>query len=318
MNNNDSTVPDVFSELNKLMYPLSKRARHKMEQALRNSETPVSIRLWNDYPVDGYEQYDFCVQNGIPVTVETMRFKNLDDAIVYVCATQIERDDLSIQFRKYLLGKLYASEIELSRNEWIRINGQTRVPLCTFYKYTAREVDITRDPAGREWTSSRLGQAYNISHVSIRKYKRFAGAVDALREKDAEMADIVLSGISRLSFNEVIRLADMDTAEIVRFRNKWLQECKPYRQIEKTVTVPRNEEEEPPKPAEKSIKDMPDYDPDAEASMLIFTIPSWCSSLERFLRTDHSVISEKARETLLREVQTLQDKTLELQIEMEE
>lgn len=318
MSRNQISIAETHRELSRLMYPLSKRVQHRIEQMLRNREDPVPIRLWNEFPVDGYAQYNFCLQNSIPISVEHMMFENLDEAIVYVCATQIERSDLSIPFRRYLLGKLYASELAISHSGRRYTGPHSNIPICTFCKYTSRNVDITSIPRNGEWTIHRLGQAYGISRVSVRSYKRFANAIDIIREKDAEMAEIILSGICRLTYKEVEQIANMNNAEISQYRYGFLQAHKPIRRSKKQSPETANETEAENKPPEKNIKNMPEYDPDAEASTLIFTIPSWCSSMERFLRTDLSVISEKAKQTLLREVQALQDKTLELQIEMEE
>ena len=58
-----------------------------------------------------------------------------------------------------------------------------------------------------------------------------------------------------------------------------------------------------------SVKDMPEYDPDAEITGLTLTIPSWCSSIERAMRNaDFTKLSPLAKEKLLLALFELEDK----------
>ena len=52
-------------------------------------------------------------------------------------------------------------------------------------------------------------------------------------------------------------------------------------------------------PAGPTVKDMPQFDPDAEITGLTLTIPSWGSSIERIrTKTDLSIVSAAARARL--------------------
>ena len=56
---------------------------------------------------------------------------------------------------------------------------------------------------------------------------------------------------------------------------------------------------EPPVQLQTAIKNTPDFDPDAEITGLILTIPSWASSIRRTRsHTDLSKVSLKARMNL--------------------
>ena len=314
------TIADPIAELNKLMYPLSNRMRRQMEFSLKDRDAPVALHMWNCFPVDGPEIYDLCLRKNIPFTLEEISFSCAEEAVVYVCATQIERDDLSIQFRRYLLGKLIGAEMELEKHNRRRVKGIGMVPPCYFTRYTNRSVDTQLRPSGGEWAVFRISQAYNVTVPTIRRYKRFAITVDVLREKNEDMANIILSGICHMSYNEILNLSKQTPTEIETFKNNWEKNYKPS----SSVKAPRHKKREEPGNGddsrdEKNIKDMPAFDPDAEAKALIFTIPSWCGSLDRFLKKSNSAaISPRARESLLNAIDLLQEKTLEIQIEMEE
>ena len=55
----------------------------------------------------------------------------------------------------------------------------------------------------------------------------------------------------------------------------------------------------------KSVKDMPEYDPDAEISSMIYTIPSWINSISRLISTDFSKVTNNAKLKLLNELDNL-------------
>lgn len=312
-------ITDPIAELKKLMYPLSNRMRRQMEFSLKDRDTPFTLHVWNNFPVDGPEIYDLCLRKRIPFNVADISFSCAEEAVVYVCVTQIERDDLSIQFRRYLLGKLVCAEMELEKHNRCHIKGVGMVPICYFSRYTNRSIDSRLRPSGGNWAVFRIGQAYNITVPTIHKYKRFALTVDVLRDKNEDMANIILSGICHMSYNDVLNLSQQTPAEIEAFKNNWEKNYKPG----SSVNAPRQKKREPGNDDaardEKNIKDMPAFDPDAEASALIFTIPSWCGSLDRFLKkTNSATISLQARESLLDAIDKLQEKTLEIQIGMEE
>lgn len=61
-----------------------------------------------------------------------------------------------------------------------------------------------------------------------------------------------------------------------------------------------------------SVKDMPVYDPDAEITGLILTIPSWSGSIDRLVkRTDLTVVSAEVKEQLASVLLSLKEKISE-------
>ena len=72
-------------------------------------------------------------------------------------------------------------------------------------------------------------------------------------------------------------------------------------------------------PAAPSVKDMPEFDPDAEISSLTLTIPSWQSSIERAKNTaDLTCVSQQAKGNLVRALNELRNTIADLLSEMEE
>ena len=56
-----------------------------------------------------------------------------------------------------------------------------------------------------------------------------------------------------------------------------------------------------------SVKDMPEFDPDAEVVGVALTVPSWTRSINRIVHSDLGSVSESARLKLLQVLLELQN-----------
>ena len=93
----------------------------------------------------------------------------------------------------------------------------------------------------------------------------------------------ILSGRYKISHENVLALSRMSPQEVKKFG----RQMKATRQSSTTVpyVVSRTQlgqiTPEPPATLQTGIKNMPDYDPDAEITGLTLTIPSWTNSINR-------------------------------------
>lgn len=72
-------------------------------------------------------------------------------------------------------------------------------------------------------------------------------------------------------------------------------------------------------PAVPSVKDMPAYDPDAEAVGLTLTIPTWASSISRVkIIMDKTKMSREARKNLVEALKKLKNRIDEMLSELGE
>ena len=75
----------------------------------------------------------------------------------------------------------------------------------------------------------------------------------------------------------------------------------------------------PPVTARPSVKDMPQYDPDAPAVELSLTVPSWTSSIQRAKKNiDADVVSDRAKEKLREVLGELIDNVAEILVLIKE
>lgn len=134
-------------------------------------------------------------------------------------------------------------------------------------------------------TSKRLGEEYRVSHATIDKYGAYSHALDSLVEIVPSFVQKVLSGQIKISQASIIDLAQLSPQDIHQLSTRIADEAVEFISYASTrQVIPKKQESPkilPPTVPTVSIKDMPVYDPDAEISSLVLTIPSWISSIDR-------------------------------------
>lgn len=139
----------------------------------------------------------------------------------------------------------------------------------------------------------------NIAQISVRRYARYARALETIRKERPDLAAELLSGRRMLSMRKVIEIAERKVAV-------------PRPSLEKMAWDQNNfcggrqfpvQEQCRPVP---SVKDMPAYDPDAEFTGLALTVPSWTSSIKRAGGSaDLQEVSPGAKAALQEEIQNM-------------
>lgn len=287
-----------------IIQPLSAEEFRQLEQDIIRNGCREPLCVWYNTILDGHNRYEICAKQQIPFMIQRIYLKNREEAIVWICANQLGRRNITEEMRKYLIGKRYEIEKILGAHIAAGTN-----------QYTKKEVGAKMLPeplfgatAGR--TRERLGEEYNISHASILNYEKYTQALDSLSKVIPELvfkilaSDVKISlentiALSKLSGQEVRRLSQLvsdDTTEFVFNLRKVLQ--KNQGSVEKNpLSVPVG-----------LVKEMPAYDPDAEISSLTFTIPSWISSINRARSAaDLSDITDNARGKLEKELTELKE-----------
>lgn len=269
-----------------LMQPLSGKELSVMKQTLSNSRMVHSIAAWNDILIGGYERYIFCREAGITYNVHHINFSSRKHAITWICREQLRKSNLPTERFRYLIGKRYETE---------------RIP------YVGGKQDAEKAPEHKKWQNSssyhtalNLGKEYGISHNTVYKYGLYARHIDIIREKDAEIVQKILNGQLKISQDNIAELSRLPKEHILKLKKAVSEEGLTHVSFSelrhelqwKRICEPRSKliaQEEIP------IKQMPKFDPDAEAASLRYTIPSWISSIGRIQSTDFSIVSDAAK-----------------------
>lgn len=230
-------------------------------------------------------------------------YKDIDEALILICKHQLNRTDITSEMKKYLLGKIYRTELE--KNKRTVLNG--RYP----WTYSSRSNchDIADD----------IGKEYNMSGASILKYDLYTRAIDKLAGSTAISVTNILSGTEKIPAEKVLLLSKMTDADIEYLKvlfNENFYKLAGYIFIN-NKTIQNDDSSQPDTIA--MIKQMPQHDPDSMVNSLSFTIPSWINSIRRVISTaDMALISNDARSTLKRQINDLNNTLAKIFIRLEE
>lgn len=278
----------------RLISPLSVEELQQLEQNIIRDGCREPLCVWNTTILDGHNRYAICTRENIPFMIQRINLKNREEAIVWICANQLGRRNITDETRKYLIGKRYEMEKILGAHNAAGIN-----------QHTTKEVRAKMLPeppygitAGR--TRERLGEEYSICHATVLKYEKYSQALDALSKTIPKLVPKILSGEAKISHENIVELSLLPTQDARRLSQHLCNDSVGfigYSDIRRLLPKrPGSAEQQSPTAPVGSIKEMPAYDPDAEISGLVFTISSWVSSIDRTRSAaDLSVITQEAR-----------------------
>lgn len=283
----------IDPEFKQLISPLSQREFEVLESNIVRDGCREPISIWDGVILDGHNRYAICRKLHIPFSVVSVHIASRQDAISWICENQLGRRNISEETRKYLIGKRY--EAEKHKDTEKNLYRGTNPPVSKMY---------TPENSQEKWprTSDALGHEYHLSFATVQKYGRYAKAIDILAEKHRVIVPKILSGQVKLSQDRVIELAQLPerNAKIICQQicsNN--EESLPYLSTRKILSGSAREKH-------KTVKDMPDFDPDAEVSILTLTIPSWRGIMGR-AQTSLTIhpVSSKAKMKLRNELESL-------------
>ncbi len=279
-------------EFSALVYPSDKSDFDALEENIFDNGCKEPITVWNDIIIDGRKRYEICQKWELPFRVNRLNFNNRYEAIGWICKNQLQRNDLPDEARKYIIGKYYeaSKDAYLASHDFSNSTGRPRG-----YQYKIAE---------------EIGREFNLVSGTIYKYGIYTRAIDNISEKNRNLAEKILSGSLKVSQANIVELSRLPKEEL-RVLNNSLSESNlnhiSYAEIRDelhwqhiSTSITNNKGD---KGIRMPIKELPEYDPDAEISSLSLTIPSWISSIERTLSlADLDKTTAPARERLLNEL----------------
>ena len=302
----------IDDEFKHLIRPLKRKEFLQLEQNLLADGCRDPIVVWNDVIVDGHNRYEICTRHGIPFYTKDMEFECREAAIAWICANQLGRRNITEETRKFLIGMQYESEKVVSRirNKLGRNQHSEPIP---------DEADD--DTVCRHWTAQRIAAENNVSAATVQKYAIFTRACEEIGKKEPKLVPKILSGQYKLSHKNIVTMAELPAEDLRRINRKIDRNPGDFMQYKSTrnssnagkyEAIPTSEIMGP------SVKDMPEFDPDAEVSSLTLTIPSWQSSIERTKKAaDLTIVSDKAKDNLVKALRSLGMTVVDLLKEME-
>ena len=294
-------ILQIDEEFKNLIAPLQRKEFLQLEENILEDGCLNPIITWKGYIIDGHNRYNICTKHNISFDTIEKEFSCRDAVIAWICKNQLGRRNISEETRKYLIGKQYHSEKNV--NKITNPKGYNQYQKNSYEPFNS---------CSRHKTAQKIGDENHVTHVTVSKYANFSKALDRLAEKVPEIVPKILSGNYKISHNNILELADMPPAEIKKVNDKMETLSKsfiPYSQSRNIMQNP-NFAPEPHKP---SVKDMPEFDPDANYIKLALTVPSWVNIIIKTKETtDITIVSDRAKQKLTNVLTVLQSISTEL------
>ena len=178
-----------------------------------------------------------------------------------------------------------------------------------WYQIGEECIELRRSGVTRHEAARRVGLKYDCSADTVGHRESYAKAIDRIRKISQNGAEALLSGKISLPYSKVILLSKKQPKAI---------QSAMERLANPNVTFADVFPEYGGK-ARKSVKDVPAYDPDAQVTGLLYTMPSWMDCLERVgLGTDFGAISTNSYHRLQRtltELKSLAEEIMKIMTE---
>lgn len=294
MNEKKEGLRRVHPDLKHLYQPITEKSKSETAMPALHSSEINTIDTWQGFLLSCPGELSANIVNASTGLIEH-NFKDIEEAGSFVCSKQLRRKDLTNSYRKYLIGKKFCYEETIFRRDNKNIQN---VKYRIAYK---------------------IGEEENISGGTVLKYNAYSTAIDTIYKNAEELAFHILMEHLKVSHENTIELSRRASDEIryisksvIQQRLKHLtyqdirHECA-WKHTNSKATISRSERREQKDTSSASIRQMPEYNPDADVNSLCMTIDSWVSSIKRVNQNvDFSTITRKATINLVRQLTILE------------
>lgn len=261
----ESNILKIDPEIRRLVFPYSQEERDVLEQQILRHGCCQPVVVWYGYLIQGFEQYDICMEHGIPFEIKNISFRVREEVISITCRDELGSRYLPENQRRYLIGKRYNADIV--------IGAHNAAGTDQFKERTRRDI-----PRGKKFYESNAGrikdllaEEYHLNESSITRYSAYAQSIDYIASIKPEAVHQILAGEMKTSIEAVMACYGKQEDEVA----KLLAATRKSVSVKRAVCLKEEDG------AGITIKDMPAFDPDAEINSLALTIPSWISSINR-------------------------------------
>ena len=196
-----------------LLPPLSKKEYQTLEMNLRNEGCHEPICVWGCTILDGHKRYEICTRLSIPFKIKKIELYSEAEAIAWICAIHLGRQNISEETRRYLIGRRFEAEKTIFREQNPVGVNQFFPEQQTLPSEEYPELELTETVRINK-TSEKLAKEYYISRPTVIKYGQYARAIVKIRKVDPVIANDILTGDIKISQLSVIDLAKLKNNRI--------------------------------------------------------------------------------------------------------
>ena len=212
----------IDPEFSAQILPLSFEELQQLEMnMIRDGKLTDPIIVWNKTILDGHNRYNLLKKHSfIEYEIKEMELSSRQEDLIWICNHQLGRRNLTPERRKYLIGKRYEVEKQVSQN-------------CG-NQYTSAKKDATdqNDPcqnkSGSHVTRQRIANETGTSEGYVQRAEKYMNGVEAADEAAPGAREEILNGKIKAADREICAIAKAPkeqrpeiVAELRKPKSKW-------------------------------------------------------------------------------------------------
>ena len=146
----------IDNEFKNLIPPLTKEERKELVESIKKEGCREPINTWNNIIVDGHNRYEICEKNNISFKTKPIKFKDRDEAIIWMVTNQLARRNISPYDRTILAIIKCERQLKDKAEEKQFKGGKKKVS-----QKSAKPIDVRKE----------IAKVAGISHDTVSKVK---------------------------------------------------------------------------------------------------------------------------------------------------
>lgn len=191
----------IDPEFSAQILPLSFEELQQLEMnMIRDGKLTDPIIVWNKTILDGHNRYNILRKHSfIEYEIKEMEFSSRQEALIWICNHQLGRRNLTPERRKYLIGKRYEMEKQVSQN---RGNQYTSAK-----KDATDQNDPCQNKSGSHVTRQRIANETGTSEGYVQRAEKYMNGVEAADEAASGAREEILNGKIKAADREICAIA---------------------------------------------------------------------------------------------------------------
>lgn len=191
----------IDPEFSAQILPLSFEELQQLEMnMIRDGKLTDPIIVWNKTILDGHNHYNILRKHSfIEYEIKEMEFSSRQEALIWICNHQLGRRNLTPERRKYLIGKRYEAEKQISQN---RGNQYTSTK-----KDATDQNDPCQNKSGSHITRQRIAKETGTSEGYVQRAEKYMNGVEAADEAAPGAREEILNGKIKAADREICAIA---------------------------------------------------------------------------------------------------------------
>ena len=182
-------LPPSFQELQQLEMNM-----------IRDGKLTDPIIVWHKTILDGHNRYNLLKKHSfIEYEIKEMELSSRQEALIWICNHQLGRRNLTPERRKYLIGKRYEAEKQISQN---RGNQYTSTK-----KDGTGQNDPCQNKSGSHITRQRIAKETGTSEGYVQRAEKYMNGVEAADEAAPGTREEILNGKIKAADREICAIA---------------------------------------------------------------------------------------------------------------